>query len=417
MARDKHGNDGPGSSRGLIGTLLEPANVIVQAIAQEVAPVVVAAVDVDGVVQQVDIQAIVDKVDIQAIVDKIDIQSIVEGLDIQAIIDHVDIGKVLESVDLNVVIERVDIDRVLDRVDVNKLIVRLDPNVMVVLLNLLLPQLDLNAIVGRLDFDKIVEKIDVNAIVARVDIDSLVQRTEIGAIVVGASAGVAGEVLDSVRSAGVGLDSFVQRFVDRILRRQASSRPSRSCHAGRAVSAGPVMTVRVEPDRDISLQGHYAGIVTRVAAFAIDLAVAATLYALGGRVIEYVLSSLAGSDVSLKDHPIVSIVLLSLWWLVYFAYPIAMSGRTLGMSFVGLEVVTKTGGDVDARHAVLRTIFLPISVAFAGIGILIIVINRDRRAFHDLIAGTAVVYSWDARAARLRVLAKRSVEELPRSRA
>jgi uncharacterized RDD family membrane protein YckC len=175
------------------------------------------------------------------------------------------------------------------------------------------------------------------------------------------------------------------------------------------------MTVRVEPDRDISLQGHYAGIVTRVAAFAIDLAVAATLYALGGRVIEYVLSSLAGSDVSLRDHPIVSIVLLSLWWLVYFAYPIAMSGRTLGMSFVGLEVVTKTGGDVDARHAVLRTIFLPISVAFAGIGILIIVINRDRRAFHDLIAGTAVVYSWDARAARLRVLAKRSIEELPRS--
>jgi uncharacterized RDD family membrane protein YckC len=64
---------------------------------------------------------------------------------------------------------------------------------------------------------------------------------------------------------------------------------------------------------------------------------------------------------------------------------------------------------------VIRTIFLPLSIAFAGIGILIILINRDRRAFHDLVAGTAVVYSWDARAARLRFLAKSSVDKLPPS--
>jgi len=96
---------------------------------------------------------------------------------------------------------------------------------------------------------------------------------------------------------------------------------------------------------------------------------------------------------------------------MYFAYPIAVGGRTLGMSFVGLEVVTKTGGDVDMRHAVIRTIFLPISLVVAGIGILIILVNRDRRALHDLMAGTAVVYSWNARAARLRLLAKRSVED------
>ena len=175
------------------------------------------------------------------------------------------------------------------------------------------------------------------------------------------------------------------------------------------------MTVRVKPERDINLQGHYAGIVTRLAAFALDVAVAVTLYALAGRVIEYVMSSLKGSEVSLRDHPIISAIFLALLWLVYFAYPIAVGGRTLGMSFVGLEVVTKTGGDVDARHAVIRTIFLPFSIAFAGIGILIILINRDRRAFHDLVAGTAVVYSWDARAARLRFLAKSSVDKLPPS--
>ena len=91
---------------------------------------------------------------------------------------------------------------------------------------MLLPQLDINAVVAGLDFDQIVERIDVNAIIERVDIDALVERTELGAIVTRAGAGVASDVIDSARSAGVGLDSFVQRWVDRILRRQASSQPS-----------------------------------------------------------------------------------------------------------------------------------------------------------------------------------------------
>jgi hypothetical protein len=33
-------------------------------------------------------------------------------------------------------------------------------------------------------------------------------------------------------------------------------------------------------------------------------------------------------------------------------------------------------------------------------------VQREHRALHDLIAGTAVIYSWDARAARLRFLAR-----------
>ena len=170
------------------------------------------------------------------------------------------------------------------------------------------------------------------------------------------------------------------------------------------------MNVRVEPDRDVSLQGHYAGIVTRLAAFGIDVLVATTLFTLGGNVSEYLLSSLLGDDVSLSDAPVVSVVLLTVWLLVYFAYPTAVGGRTLGMSLVGLEVVNKDGRPVNAKHAVVRTLCLPLSLIFLGIGILMILVNRQRRALHDLIAGTAVVYSWDARAARLRFLAKRTTE-------
>ena len=171
------------------------------------------------------------------------------------------------------------------------------------------------------------------------------------------------------------------------------------------------MSRRIEPDRDISLQGHYAGIVTRVAAFGIDVVVAMTLFTLGGGVVEYVASSLIGREVSLSNVPVVSVVMLALWLLIYFAYPVAVGGRTLGMAFVGLEVVTKEGRPAGGKNAVVRTLFLPLSIVLLGIGIVMILLNRDRRALHDLIAGTAVVYSWNARAARLRFLAKRSTDE------
>jgi uncharacterized RDD family membrane protein YckC len=52
----------------------------------------------------------------------------------------------------------------------------------------------------------------------------------------------------------------------------------------------------------------------------------------------------------------------------------------------------------------------PLSLLFFGFGSLLILFRRDRRALHDLIAGSAVVYAWDARAARLRFLAKRNTE-------
>jgi uncharacterized RDD family membrane protein YckC len=171
------------------------------------------------------------------------------------------------------------------------------------------------------------------------------------------------------------------------------------------------MTVHVTPERDLSLQGHYAGVVTRLAAFGLDVLAATALFALGGNVAEYLYSSLFGKDnVSLSDAPILSAVALVLWLLVYFAYPVAVGGRTPGMALVGLEIVTNDGRGVDAKRALLRTVTLPLSLIFLGIGALMVLLRRDRRAMHDLIAGTAVVYSWDARAARLRFLGGRTSE-------
>ena len=43
-----------------------------------------------------------------------------------------------------------------------------------------------------------------------------------------------------------------------------------------------------------------------------------------------------------------------------------------------------------------------------GLGVLGILVQREHRALYDLIAGTTVVYAWDARAARVRYLARQA---------
>ena len=48
----------------------------------------------------------------------------------------------------------------------------------------------------------------------------------------------------------------------------------------------------------------------------------------------------------------------------------------------------------------------PLSFLVFFAGIWLILFRRDRRALHDVIAGTAVVYGWDACSARFRFLAK-----------
>jgi len=68
--------------------------------------------------------------------------------------------------------------------------------------------------------------------------------------------------------------------------------------------------------------------------------------------------------------------------------------------------VTTAGAPISGRQAVLRTVGLGLTLLTLGIGFLGIVFQRERRALDDFIAGTAVVYDWDARAARLRWMAR-----------
>ena len=70
------------------------------------------------------------------------------------------------------------------------------------------------------------------------------------------------------------------------------------------------------------------------------------------------------------------------------------------MGIVGIKVVTNAGRPISPGHAAIRVLVQPISIATV-VGLLGIVLDRDQRALHDLVAKTAVVYDWGDRPAEL----------------
>ncbi|MCP4437263.1 MAG: RDD family protein [Actinomycetia bacterium] len=161
----------------------------------------------------------------------------------------------------------------------------------------------------------------------------------------------------------------------------------------------------------ISQQGHYAGAVSRLAAFVLDQTVATAAFSLGTAAVAWSVSLVTNHEFDVELTGILSLIAYSIWLFLYYSYPWAMSGKTLGMAVLGIRVVTAEGASIGGRTAATRTIALPLTFLTLGIGFLPILFGRDRRAMHDHIAGTAVVYAWDARAARWRFLAQRSSEE------
>jgi uncharacterized RDD family membrane protein YckC len=166
------------------------------------------------------------------------------------------------------------------------------------------------------------------------------------------------------------------------------------------------VTLLVAPNRDVSLQGHYAGLATRLAAFVIDLVTVLVLYDIVGNTLAYVVSTFSGASWKISNLPLGGGLTLGILAFLYCTYPVAAGGRTFGMAVAGLRVVRPDGSRVGWSQAVIRVLVLPLSFLTLGFGFLLIVLRQDHRALQDLIGGTAVVYAWDARAARWRFLAK-----------
>jgi uncharacterized RDD family membrane protein YckC len=156
----------------------------------------------------------------------------------------------------------------------------------------------------------------------------------------------------------------------------------------------------------VSDQGHYAGSVSRFLAYAVDLAASTVVFTLALAGVGFVIQVITGHRVTwTRSDPLVA-ALFVVWQFFYFGYSWAVASRSFGMYVLGLRVVRADGTEITPRQGVLRALVFPLSFLLLGLGFAGILLQHERRALHDLIAGTTVVYAWDARAARLRFLAR-----------
>jgi len=77
--------------------------------------------------------------------------------------------------------------------------------------------------------------------------------------------------------------------------------------------------------------------------------------------------------------------------MVYFTYFHGITGQTPGKKLTGLRVIQKSGAPMKLEIAFLRWVGYLISKIFFYIGFIWIAFNREKRGWHDIIAGTCVV--------------------------
>jgi uncharacterized RDD family membrane protein YckC len=146
--------------------------------------------------------------------------------------------------------------------------------------------------------------------------------------------------------------------------------------------------------------------VSRFVAFVADVAASSGVFMLALAAASFAASVVTGKAINWNKGNWAVIAVFTVWEFVYFGYSWAANGKTFGMALLGIQVVGEEGDAAGPRRGVVRVLAFPLSFLLCGLGFTGILLGRERRALHDVLAGTAVVYTWDARAAQLRFLAR-----------
>ncbi|HLB39197.1 MAG TPA: RDD family protein [Actinomycetota bacterium] len=151
------------------------------------------------------------------------------------------------------------------------------------------------------------------------------------------------------------------------------------------------LNVETIPAEARGFHGQPAGLVTRVAANLIDLAVL---------VVSLIAAYLGVAGVTFLRQgarftfPIVSYPVAYtagfLTLVVYFTVSWTTNGRTYGDRVLGLRVRTAAGGELGAPRAAVRALLC----ALFPLLLVWVAFSRRQRSVQDLVVGTSVIYDW-----------------------
>jgi uncharacterized RDD family membrane protein YckC len=155
--------------------------------------------------------------------------------------------------------------------------------------------------------------------------------------------------------------------------------------------------LKIDTPEQIALELPLAGIGSRFLAVAVDTVLQAALYLAG------VLTLMAGPRIAggglpallrLMGPALGILFTFCVYWGYFAFFEIIWSGRTPGKRMASIRVIKESGRPINAYEAIGRNVlravdFLPVMY---GLGVVVMLLNRQSRRIGDFVAGTVVVY-------------------------
>jgi uncharacterized RDD family membrane protein YckC len=154
-----------------------------------------------------------------------------------------------------------------------------------------------------------------------------------------------------------------------------------------------------------SLKGHYAGFVSRLLAYALDIIVITVIFVFATWFLQtlnnfFQSAFLEGITSGILQFLVAgaAVVLLAATYFIFFW---TLLGQTPGKMLLGLRIVSTEGKEITFGQALRRYIGYYLSALVFYIGYLWVLVDNRRQGWHDKFAGTIVIYNWDARPGEL----------------
>ena len=156
--------------------------------------------------------------------------------------------------------------------------------------------------------------------------------------------------------------------------------------------------------------GQYAGFASRLIAYAIDIVIVVICITVIWWLLKATIELLKVQDVlaalgwaenfTLVLDPSDDFVLRGFVFIIgvgfYNIFFLTLANRTIGKAVMGLQVVPLKGGRIGLVRAILRYLGYIVSIIPFFWGFVWILFSRKRQGWHDKIARTCVVYTWEA---------------------
>ncbi len=145
------------------------------------------------------------------------------------------------------------------------------------------------------------------------------------------------------------------------------------------------------------LEGRVAGFISRFVAFSIDAVLLVILIAALSWVVkqvEVLFETFLPRDFDLGGSFLIAVPFII---SVYYIGSWALTGATIGKWFLGLRVVRADGNPPTIARSLIRFVGYGLSAIVFFLGYIWVLFDEERRAWHDELAGTWVVYDFQRR--------------------